>query len=512
MIRSPAATRAAALPLVALALAKVAVEWSVIGDYGYLRDELYMLACSERLEWGYVDHAPLSVFALAAVRALFGDSLVAIRVLPALAGAVTLLLAGSTALALGGGALAAAIAGTAMLAAPLFLALDHAWTPNAFDLLFWTLAARLVVALLSRPSSGRWIALGLVFGLGALNKPAILALVFGLVMGLLATPDREQLRTRGALAALLIVAALLAPYAMWQAEHGWPTLAFMAAPRQDRLAISVPLEFAASQILSLNPASTPIWIAGLVWLLSARDAGRWRALGVMWLVTCGLIVMNQTSRAQHLGAAFPLLFAAGGVALERVSARPRLAWLGPTAAALAAATGAAMAPLAVPLLPVERYLEYTRRLGIELPRATPSSLPELPPFFADMHGWEEIAAAVTLAYESLSPEERAKVVILATNTGEAGAIDLFGRRAGLPPASSGHNGYWLWGPRAGSGEIVIALADSRRTLAAHYARVQEVGRVECGYCMPWERRKRVWIAREPRRPLLEIWPTLKRYV
>jgi hypothetical protein len=213
-------------------------------------------------------------------------------------------------------------------------------------------------------------------------------------------------------------------------------------------------------------------------------------------------------RVYYLFPAFPLLFAAGGVAWEAWLTRPALAWARIAYPALVAAAGALLAPIAIPILPPETYIRYARALHLEQPRLERHRLGPLPQIFADQFGWPEMAATVARVYHGLPREIRSATAIFAQSYGEAGAIDLFGPRYGLPPALSGHQNYFLWGCRGYSGDSLIALGGRREAWERLFASVQTVARVEHPYSMPY-RHFDVFYCRGIKRPLGELWPQLK---
>src|SRR6185295_17060458 len=211
----------------AFALASLALHVSALTQYGWFRDEFYYVACAARLDWGYVDHPPLSIAVMALVRLLFGDSLVAFRLVAALIGAATVYFTGRLARDLGGGRFAQALAGFAALVAPVFLGVSRFYSMNVLDLLLWTLAALALVAALRGDRAREWVVLGVVVGLGLLNKISLLWFIAGLFIGFLLTPYRRRLATPGPWIAGAIATALFVPHVVWQIAHGWPTLEFM---------------------------------------------------------------------------------------------------------------------------------------------------------------------------------------------------------------------------------------------------------------------------------------------
>lgn len=516
-------SRAELAALVAVPAAKLLLHLATLGGYGVFRDELYYLASTDRLAWGFVDHPPLSIALLALVTGLLGESLPAVRLVPALAGAAAVLVVGLTARRLGAGVFGQAVAMVAMLAAPLYLALHHIYSMNALDVLVWALAAYLLLGVLERPTPGRWAVLGLLLGLGLQTKISVLWLGAGLAVGLLATRrGRRLLATPGPWLAGALALVLFLPYVLWNAAHGWPTLEFMANAAAFKMVARSPAAYLADLALSMNPLTLPVWAGGLALLLAGglerERRGEVRVLG--WAAATVLLILLLTGSAKVSYAAAPLtwLFAAGGPAVE--AALRRLLEGSPRAAPAARgavlllllASGAALAPLALPVLPVEGFLAWSRALGLAPSAEERHEVGALPQFFADMHGWEELVAEVERVVAALPAEDRERAVVFGQNYGEAGAVDVLGRSRGLPPAISGHNSYWLWGPPPGAGaEVVVVLGDDREDLEALFHRVERAGTVECDYCMPYEDDLPVWVARDLRGDLRELWPAVRSF-
>jgi hypothetical protein len=502
------------------ALAKFVLHLATSSGYGYFRDELYYLACTEHLAAGYVDHPPLSVHWLALVRAALGDGLFALRLTPALLGAATVAVVGAMARDLGGRRWAMALAMAGALVAPVYLSLDHFYSMNAFDLLFWALAAWLVIRVAREAEAdddrlATWVALGVVLGLGLFNKIGVLWLGAGLAVGLLVTPLRRALLRPGPWVAGAVSAVIASPYLLWQVENGWPTREFIENATGTKMAAVAPLDFVANQIDMMSPFTLPLWVCGFFWLFFVRGARLWRVLGWMYLTVFAILLVSGSSRANYLAPAYTWLFAAGGVAIEDLSskARARLGWLRPAYLAVLLGTGAMIAPLALPLLPIETYLRYAEALGQKPSTEERKELGELGQFYADMHGWREIVTTVAAATAKLAPEERAAARVFAPDYGVAGAIDLFGPRMDppVPAAISGHNNYWLWGPRGWDGRVAIVVGGEESQLRALFAKVELAGTTDCGRCMPYENHRPVWIARGLQIPVDAAWLEVKHF-
>jgi hypothetical protein len=492
-------------------VAKLALHLATSSGYGYFRDEFYYLACADNLAAGYVDHPPLSVAVLAGVRALIGDSLLALRLTPALLGAGTVALVGGMAALLGGGRWALALAMTGALVAPEYLALNHFYSMNAFDIFFWALAAFLLIRLVQQETTSRWCALGVVLGLGLLNKISVLWLGAGLLVGLMLTPLRRSLKRPGPWLAGLIAAALFAPYVVWEIRNGWPTREFIRNATSEKMVRVAPLDFVSGQLDMMLPFTLPLWLGGLTWLFLAREGKAYRALAWSYLTVMAILMASGSSRAGYLAPAYTWLFAAGGVAAECALARPRLGWLRPAYVAFLLLAGVAIAPLALPTLPVETYIRYARALGEAPSTEERKELGDLGQFYADMHGWDAIVATAAEVRRKLPPEEAAIARVFAPDYGVAGAVDLLGRRQGLPAAISGHNNYWLWGPRGWDGRVLIVVGSSEERLRARFEQVERAATIECGRCMPYENHRPVWIARGLRQPVAQLWPQIKHY-
>jgi 4-amino-4-deoxy-L-arabinose transferase-like glycosyltransferase len=498
-------------PLLGLAAAKLLLHLTVITQYGWFRDELYYMASTRHLDWGYVEHPPLSIAVLTLVRLVFGESLVAMRLVPALAGAATVFLTGRLARALGGGPPAQTLAALAALLSPVFLGTNHYYSMNSLDLLLWTAAALVLLRCLDRGSTRHWALLGVVLGLGLLNKISVLWLGAGIAAGLLVSGYRRVLVTPGPWLALAIAAALFAPHVAWQMRHDWPTLEFMRNATARKMVDVPAVKFVVDQVLSMNLGSAPIWIAGLFYGLFGRSE-RGRVLAIAYAVVFAILIGGGRSRASYLAPAYPMLLALGGVAIERASTVRARRWIAAAAIALPVALGSLALPFALPILPPSKFIRYQAALGMAPRTDERLQLGALPQHYADMFGWPQMVLLVHRAMQRLSPEERAHVRVFGQNYGEAGAVDVLGRRYHLPPALSGHNSYWLWGPGDWDGSVLIIIGGDRADNAAVFEEIEIVGQIPRSNAMPYEQDLDVSIGRRLKMPPSELWPRLKHFI
>ena len=499
---------------VLVALAKLVLLLVVASTtaYGYFRDELYYLACSEHLGWGYPDHPPLSVALLALNRWAFGDSLVALRWLPALAGSGTVLATGVLARELGGGRRAQLWAALASCCSLISMGSASIYSMNVFDALAWSLAALVLVRLVKGGDARGWIVLGVLVGLGAENKISMLWLGAAVAVGLVATQERRWLKTPwpwicGAVATLLFV-----PYLLWNWQHDWAHLTFMRNAASIKYASQTPYTMLADQLLIHNPATVPMGLAGLFFFFRSDDGRPFRMLGYIFVVPLVLLVLNWHSKAEYLAPAFVVLFAGGAVLMEPWSRRAGWTWLRWAYPSVIIGLFAIALPMVLPLMSAEDVSAYAEKLGVESSSTEGKDVADLPQFYADMHGWEAMAQAVAEVVHGLPAAEREDARIYADNYGRCGAIDFFGKSRGLPPCLSGHNAYWLWGADETSREPLIVVGGDRAELEQLFESVELAGTHTAAHVMPYENHLDIYVCRRPRVTLETLWPTLKNYI
>ncbi len=478
----------------------------------FFRDELYYLAAGQHPDLGYVDYPPFVALATAAARALLGSSVLAIRLLPAIAGAAIVLLTAAMVMELGGGLPAQCLAAMAVALAPIFLAASGLMTMDPFDQLWWALAAFVLLRLIKRQEPRLWLAFGLVAGVGMMTKVTMAFYCFALLAGLLLSPSRKLLFNRWLLIGGAIALLIFSPYLLWQVQHGFPTLDFWKYYATSKTYPVTPLEFLVQQVKTINPLALPLALAGL-YLLFFNPKGRpYQAFGWAYLILY-LLFMIQKTKFYFLSPAYPILFAAGAYALELiVLARPRWTWLQPNYLRILLITGLFLAPFAIPILgpePFIRFNDATGRIGdVRIERLETSDLPQT---LADRYGWTQMVADIALAYNSLPAGEKSEACILTDNYGQAGAVDFYGPAFGLPKAISGHNSYFIWGPGNCTGRVLIAVGFEADELTWVFESLQPAGQVECGYCKPHEQGSPIFIVRGLKAPIQEAWPGAKDY-
>jgi len=503
------------LVLAGLALAYFLLEWvpGFAGDYGYFIDEFYYVACTRHLALGYVDHPPLSILLLRLVRAVMGDSLPALRVLPSLAGATTVLLTGLLARRLGANAFGQAMAAGAVMVSGIYQVLFGFYSMNSLSILLWLLCFWILVEIERRGEPRLWILFGAAAGLALENKHTFLLLPLGMAVGLLFTRARRHLACRWLWIGCAAAVALFLPNLLWQATHGWPSIEFYRNADVYKNVPTPPHQVLLQQVLFMNPGSFPIWLAGLFFFLVSAKGRPFRHLGWIYIVLLALMLIGRKSRPDRIAEAYTILLAGGGAYLGALAGSGRRRWLRPALPAVLLLFGAPLAPLTLPLLPPRAASSYAAALGlvpqIEKGKGKQTALPQ---WLADRCGWEKLVDDVEAAAGKIDPTERGQAVILAPSYGQAGAIELLGRGRDLPPVYATQNSYFHWGPPPDSVRVAFVLGPFDEELVRHLARDVELAGVhECDWCMPWRNGVPIWLAREPSVPLREVWPRLKHY-
>jgi hypothetical protein len=461
------------------------------GRYGYHYDELYFRVAAEHLAWGYVDEPPL-VPALDRLQiAAFGDSLPAIRVVPALLFGLAVLLAALVARELGGGTRAQVLAAAATASSAFALAIGHLLHTGTVDLVTWMAVCWLVIRVRRTAQDRWWLPIGLIAGLGLLAKYLVALLAIGLAAGLLLAGPRRQLRGRFLWAGVGLAGLIAAPNIVWQATHDWPQLQ-MAAVISTHEGADNRLRFVPYQVLLVGPALAPIWVAGLVGLLRRPSWRPYRLLGVAYLAVAA-VVLAAGGQAQYSAGLLAVLLAAGCVVVadwaQGSRARARLVVAAVTVNALLAVL------LVLPVVPASWLGRYP---VFALNWTAPQQV-----------GWPEFTAQVAGVFHGLPAPDRRGAVILTEHYGAAAALDRFGPARHLPRAYSGHNSFADFGRPAEGKTVAIVVGTGR--LAGSFAHCASRGRIHIPYGVRnLVDGQPVLVCRGPREPWTRLWPRLRR--
>jgi 4-amino-4-deoxy-L-arabinose transferase-like glycosyltransferase len=478
--------------LIGLAAGVVVLLVSVAGRYGYHRDELYFLRAGREPAFGYVDQPPLSPLLAHAADALFGGSLVGLRLPSALAAGLTVLCTGLIARELGGGRAAQVLAAACMAVSSILLGTGHLLSTTTFDLLAWTVLSWLVVKGL-RVDGPVWLAVGVVAGVALQNKTLPLFLLGAVTVGVVLVGPRATLRSGWVWSGGLIALALWAPNLVWQAAHGFPLLTMSRAIAAGSSGTSEPwYVFLPFQLLLISPLLAPIWMIG--WWHLARDPALrpWRAFAVAY-VLLAVVLAATGGKPYYLAGLYPVLLAAGAAPVVRWVADRAPRTRGSLLGAALVLSLAVSAFLVLPLVPVDKLAR------------TP--VPSVYYDAGETVGWPELAVTVADVRDRIPPDQ--PTAVLTANYGEAGAVDRFLPQ--LAPAYSGHNAYGTWGPPPEHVATLIVVGFPEQRVREWFGDVELAARVDNGVGLDNdEQNAPVWIGRRRRASWDVLWSQLVR--
>src|SRR5215472_8091345 len=312
--------------LLAVAAVIVAIHLLTNSRYGLHRDELQVLSDARHLDWGFVAYPPLTPFVERISLALFGLSLVGLRLFSVISQALAIFFTGLMARELGGGRFAQLTAAFAIALStlPLFEGTEFQYT--SFDYLWWTLIAYFVIRLLKTENPRWWLAIGATIGIGFLTKYTMGFYLCGILGGLLLTRVRRYLASGWFWGGMALGFMICLPNLLWQVKHGFISLHFLQYIHTRDVGEGRADGFLQHQFwICTNPFSAPVWIAGLIGYLWNR---RYRMLAWMYLIPLTLFMIGK-GRGYYLGGAYPMLMAMGAVLgecwMESLSTIPRRA-------------------------------------------------------------------------------------------------------------------------------------------------------------------------------------------
>jgi MFS family permease len=482
-------------------------------SYGYFIDEFYYIACANNPAAGYVDQPPLAPLLLTVFQFIFGNSIYAIRVLPALGQAATVFTTGLVAREIGGGKLAQFLAACALAATPVLIAFGGFYSMNAFEPLLATLLMLYAVKMIKENNSRHWITLGIIMGVGMMNKHTFGVFIIAFIISLILAGKWKLIFNKWFVYGGLCGFIIFLPNIIWQIINNYPSLEFYRNISVDKNVYTPPLQFIMGQVMNFSPSTIPMWVAGFLFLLFSKSNKEYRFLGFLFLGLFLFMMLSGTSRADRLAFAYPAAFVGGGVFFERVFSKYNYKIL-KIALVIFLFSGLALAlPIILPYFSYETVLAQTKLLGINT-EIEKGKKPLIPQLLADRIGWEEKFKLVLSAYNSLSDEDKKHTIIAAGNYGQAGALELFGKENKLPPVACSHNNYYLWSKNRVNGNILLQLGNERdyNGLKQLFDQVELLpGMYKNKYVSPHENNLVVFLCRRPKIPLIEMLERSKNY-
>jgi len=491
------------VPLLLLAAGLFVLHMLCNGNYGFHRDELQVLVDGRHLAWGYVAYPPLTPFLARIDLALFGTSLAGFRMFSAMAQSLAVLLAGLMARELGGGRGSQFVAALCVAFMPFSMLAGSQFMYVSCDFLGWVAVAWLVLRRINSEDQRWWLPIGVAVGLGMLNRYTMLFCVAGLTVGVLGTPLRRDLRSPWLWAGVALSVLIFLPNLVWQVRHDFVYLDFVRHIHERDVRIGRTGGFFWDQLYGNASVFTlPIWLMGLGYLARAKRAARYRILAWIYLVALLLFALVR-SRGYYMAPAYPMLLAAGSVAGAAWFCRMRPGIAAAARGVVWALLFLAAASSAVVGLPVASV----NSVGWRISRAAHDN-------FAEQIGWRELVAEVSRIYHAMPAGQRKRTGILALNYGEAGAVDLYGPRFGLPAAISGVNSFWYRGFGDPPPRTLIVLGANAQGIRKAPATCRIAGHVGNRYGVVNEESRdhpQIFVCRNLAVPWPQIWKRLRSF-
>ena len=482
---------------------------STIKPYGYFIDELYFIACAKRPAWGYIDQPPLSIVLLTLVQKLFGDNMLAVRFLPALNIASTMFVTGLIARQLGGSLRSMLLSSLAVMVMPVLMVFGSFYSMNAYEPLLFTTIAFFVVKMLQQQNARYWLMVGILFGLGLQMKHTMVLYGLALVIGLLCTPQRKLLWNRWVIWGFLACFLIILPNLVWEVVNRFPTLELYHNSFVYKNIPKPALQIIAEQIVFANPATFLLWFGGAVALLFA-SAKKYRPFLFAYVFLMVVMIAGHSSRPDRITSIYPFLMAMGTVSTEVYLRK----WQRVTQlfmATLMLAGGIILAPLFMPLLPPASFKVYAAKLGIQFDIEAGKKGEPIPQWLADRIGWPEFAFEVAKVYHSLPLDEQRNTVIVSSNYGQAGALELYGPQLGLPAVYGTHNSFHSWGPPPDSVTTYIGVNIDVEGVKDMFESIEEAAVYNCADCTRPQQIQPIYILRGPRFSIKKEWSKFKIY-
>lgn len=503
--------------------------YSASSSYGYFRDELYYIACSKHLAWGYVDHPPFSIFVLWLWRLLFGESIISIRLIPALSMSATILIITSIVRQLltpspleragvrlqnlpldrAGARFPIIFSAIAAAFTSLFQIINSFYSMNTLELLIGTICTYILVRIFKYDNRKLWMLFGMFFGIGLLNKHTFIIYGICLLIWLIFTQARKYLKTKELWLGILIAFIILLPNLIWQFQNGFPSLEFYRNAATMKYTPSNPLQILFLQAFTISPFVFIISIIGCIFLIFNKAMKDFKVLGWMYIFGLLLMIITRTGRPDRIVFFYPILIAAGSVLLTNFLGNRKLSVLKYIYIFLIIIGGSITHLIGLPVLTPQKLIVFNDIIGFHPEFEKGMKLPIIQPI-ADRLGWEELADSLNSACMKLKSEQKSKCVIVARNYGEAGAIELLGKKYKLPSVVCGHNSYWLWKDTTLKPDYFIIIRRNIKDLLESFENVEQIGKIHAKYAI--EDNAGIFLCSKPRKSMKQLWEGLKFFI
>lgn len=425
--------------IIGLSLLNVIIHLLVVDNLEYHRDELLYFSLGLHPDFGYATVPPMIGWIAALMQTIFGYSLFAVKLFPALLGGILVLLSTRITRALGGSSYAQILTAIALIVTPFSLRTFHLFQPVSIDVVLWTFIFYHAIRYINTQDKKYIIGIGVISGFAMLNKYLVLLLLAGLLVSFLVTSHRIIFRKKSLYLAIGIAFLIVLPNLIWQIVHDFPVIGHMQALNERQLVNVDRNTFLFDQI-NMTFATSIVMILGLAFLLKTK---KYRFLGYAALFIIGVLILLRGKSYYTLGI-LPLLIAAGAVFVERYVQSQMIRWAIPLFMIVITIP---IIPFGLPIYKQDGMVSYFKDLeddfGLLLGRRfEDGSIHSLPQDYADQLGWEELTRLTNEAYQKIPEKE--KSIIYCENYGQAGAIAVIGKKYNLPEPKSFNESFLYW--------------------------------------------------------------------
>lgn len=458
-----------------LALMKLVVHLLTMHNYGLQRDAYLYYSLGENLDWGFVSVPPMIGLISWFSTSIFGNTVFALRIFPALIGSLSVIIIGKLVQELKGGKLAVLLACLAFVLSPAFMRSNSLFQPVSFNQFFWLLSAYFLVHMVNKADPKGWFLVMITWGIAFQNKYSIVFVILATIVSLMLTPHRKLFWSKYFILAGLLGVILILPNLIWQHQHNWPLIHHLSELQETQFANVTLLGFIIDQMV-MNLPGIIIWLSGLLIFLVRRELKDYRFLVFTYLITILILILSRGKSYYTLGL-YSILFAMGGVVLERYAKK----WLSYVSLVWMAVFFAFMVPISLPLLSYEKMEKYSKPIADVINRWEDGEVHDIPQDFADMTGWEELASIVVTHFLSLEDSIRQEVRVFGGNYGHAGSISFYGKKFGLPDVICFNDNFVLWAPDSIKKSPMIFVNHEIGDLDMLYDRIELIGTVDNRY-------------------------------
>lgn len=405
--------------------------------YELQRDEYLYYQQGQHFALGYLENPPLLSW-LATISSWFGGSEAWIKLWPSLFGAATLVVTCLIAAQLGGNLFAQFLAGLGIVCSA-YMRVHYLFQPNCLDIFFWTLSIYFLIRYINSKEQRfiYWLAISLA--LGWWGKYSVLFMAIAIIAGLLLSRYRNLLAKKDTWLAAALAVLIVLPNILWQYFHNWPMIHHMKELQETQLKYINHVDFLKEQLFMSLPVVF-VWITGLAWVLRNPV---YRILGIIYFAVI-LLLMFGSGKGYYALGAYPMLLAAGGVALEQWTKKRY--WIRYALSFIIIGFTALILPMMLPMYKPEKLAAFYKRHGIEN-KWEDLKMHSLPQDFADMLGWKELTEKAERLYNSLPDSAREHTLIFCRHYGQAGSLKYYGKNEAFKHAVFSDNGtFLLWIP------------------------------------------------------------------